>query len=78
MDPEHLSILNNKLMNTDPDIFLEQAHIIILDIKSLVCMANNGKVCSIPCSFDTVRGRSLAFNHRTADVQLMSDRPSTP
>ena len=35
-------------------------------------------MCSIPCSFDITRGSSLVVNHRTADVQLMSDRLGTP
>ena len=32
-----------ELLNKDPDIFPEEAPLIILDIKSSVCMANNGK-----------------------------------
>ena len=36
-------ILNNELMNKDPYVVSEQAHLIILDSKSYVCMTNNGK-----------------------------------
>ena len=39
----HFRILNNELMNKYPDMVLENALLIILDIKSVVCMANNGK-----------------------------------
>ena len=33
----------NKFLNKDPDVVPEQAPIIILDSKSAICMANNGK-----------------------------------
>ena len=36
-------MINNKLLNKDPDVVPEQAHIVILDINSSMCMANNGK-----------------------------------
>ena len=32
----HFRILNNELLNKDPDVVPEQAHIIILDIKSAI------------------------------------------
>ena len=35
-------------------------------------------VYSVPCSFDTNRGSSLVVTHRTADVQVTSDRQDTP
>ena len=34
--------------------------------------------CSIPCRFDITRGSSLVVTHRTADVQVTSDRQDTP
>ena len=36
-------MLNNELLNTDLDVVPEQAPIIILDIKSYICMTNNGE-----------------------------------
>ena len=39
----HFRMLNNKLIKKDPDVFPEQAPLIILDSKSYVCMAKNGK-----------------------------------
>ena len=33
---------------------------------------------SIPYSLDITIGSSLVFNHRTSDVQVMSDGPGTP
>ena len=40
---ENLIILNNDLLNKDPCLVTEQSPIIILDGKSAICMANNGK-----------------------------------
>ena len=39
----YFSILINKLLNKDPDIVPEASPLIILYIKSTVCMDNNGK-----------------------------------
>ena len=39
----HFRILIHELLNKDPDIFPEETPLIILDIKSAVCMANNVK-----------------------------------
>ena len=36
-------MLNNNVLNKDPDLIPEQETPIVLDIKSDVCMANNGK-----------------------------------
>ena len=36
-------ILNNELLNNDPDVVSEQAPLIILYIKSDMCMDRNGK-----------------------------------
>ena len=36
-------MINNEFLNKDPDMFPEQTPLIILGIKSAVCMANNGK-----------------------------------
>ena len=43
MDLAHLRMLIHELLNKDPDIVSEEAPLIKLDIKSDVCMANNGK-----------------------------------
>ena len=43
MDLAHFRMLINELLNKDPDIVPEEAPLIILDIKSAVCVANNGK-----------------------------------
>ena len=43
MSLSHFIMLNNERMNNDPDVVQEQAPLIILDIKPVVCMANNGK-----------------------------------
>ena len=43
----HYMILNNELTNKDPNVVTEQAPIIILDIKSYVCMADNDKDCTV-------------------------------
>ena len=39
----HFRMLIRELLNKYPDIVIEEAPIIILDSKSTVCMANNGK-----------------------------------
>ena len=39
----HLRMLIHEFFNKDPDKFPEEAPLIILDIKSAVCMASNGK-----------------------------------
>ena len=39
----HFIILKNEVMNKDPYVVPKQAPLIILDIKSSECMANNGK-----------------------------------
>ena len=39
----HFIMLNNYLMNKDPDVVPEQELVIILDRKSSLCMASNGK-----------------------------------
>ena len=43
MTLEHLSIPMNELLNKDTYIVPEESTIIILDRKSAVCMAKNGK-----------------------------------
>ena len=40
---EQFRMLINEMLNKDPDIFPEEAPIIILASKSDVCMTNNGK-----------------------------------
>ena len=39
----HFRMLINELLNKDPDIVTEEAPLIVLDGKSAMCMANNGK-----------------------------------
>ena len=39
----HFRMLIPEFLTKDPDIVPYEAHLIILDIKSTVCMANNGK-----------------------------------
>ena len=43
MDLSHFSMLIHELLNKDTDILPEEAPLIILDSKSAVYMANNGK-----------------------------------
>ena len=39
----HFRMLINELLNKDQDIFPEEDPLIVLDSKSSMCMANNGK-----------------------------------
>ena len=39
----HFRMLIHELFNKDPDIVPEEAPLVVLDIKSDICMANNGK-----------------------------------
>ena len=39
----HIRMLVNELLNEDPDMVPKEAPLIVLDIKSVMCMANNGK-----------------------------------
>ena len=43
MDLAHLRALIHEFLNKDPDIFPEEALLIVLDSKSGMCMANNSK-----------------------------------
>ena len=43
MSLAYFRMLIHELLNKDPDIVPEEAPLIILDSKSDVCMANNGK-----------------------------------
>ena len=43
MSIAHSIILNNKMLNKDPDVVPKQAPLILLDIKPSVCMTNNSK-----------------------------------
>ena len=40
---EHFRMLIHEFLNKDPDIVPEETPLILLDIKSAMCMANNGK-----------------------------------
>ena len=42
MDLTYSRIINNELLNKDPDVVPEQSPLSILDIKSAVCMEKNG------------------------------------
>ena len=39
----HFRILIHELLKKDPDLFPEEGPLIVLDIKSAMCMAKNGK-----------------------------------
>ena len=39
----HFRMLINELLNKDPDIVTEEASLVVLDSKSTMCMAKNGK-----------------------------------
>ena len=39
----HFIILIHELLNKDPDMFPKEAPLIVLDSKSAMCMAKNGK-----------------------------------
>ena len=43
MSLAHLRMLNNEFLKKDPYVVPEQLPLIILDRKSSICMANNGK-----------------------------------
>ena len=43
MDLEHFTMLIHELLNKDTDIVPEESPLIILESKSAICMANNGK-----------------------------------
>ena len=43
MDLAHFGMLIHEFLNKDTDIVTEEAPLTILNIKSAVCMANNGK-----------------------------------
>ena len=43
MDLAHFRILIHELLNKDPEIFPEEAPLIVLDSKSAMCMTKNDK-----------------------------------
>ena len=43
MSISHFSMLTNEFLDKDQDVVPEQAHLVILDSKSDVCMVNDGK-----------------------------------
>ena len=43
MDLAHFRMLINELLNEDPDMVPKEATLIVLDSKSSMCMAKNGK-----------------------------------
>ena len=43
MDLSNFRMLIRELLNKDPDIVPEESPLIVLDSKSAICMANNGK-----------------------------------
>ena len=43
IDLAHFKMINNELMNKDPDVVTDKAPLIILDRKSAMCMDRNGK-----------------------------------
>ena len=40
---EHFRMLVHELLNEDPDIVPKEAPLIVLDSKSAICVANNGR-----------------------------------
>ena len=52
MSVAYFRMLINELLNKDTDIVPEEAHLIVLDSKSAVCLANNGK--------DTIHTRHIS------------------
>ena len=54
MDLAHFRMLIHELLNKDPDIVLEEDPLIVLDSKSAMCMAKNGK--------DTKHTRHIAMS----------------
>ena len=43
MDLAHFRMLIHELLNKDPDIVALEAHLIVLDSKSAICMVKNSK-----------------------------------
>ena len=43
MDLSHFRMLVHELLNEDPDMVPKEAPLIVLDIKSAMCMAKNGR-----------------------------------
>ena len=43
MDLAHFRMLVHKLLNEHPDMVPKEAHFIVLDSKSAMCMAKNGR-----------------------------------
>ena len=43
MDYAHFRMLTHELLNEDPDMIPKEAPLIVLDSKSAMCMAKNGK-----------------------------------
>ena len=52
----HFRMLIHELLNKGPDIVPEEAPLIVLDSKSDMCMANNGKYKNIP---DKLQGECI-------------------
>ena len=48
MDLAHFRMLVHELLNEDPDMVLNEAPLIVLDSKSVMCMAKNGRDNKIP------------------------------
>ena len=40
---EHFRMINNEFLDKDPNVVPEQVYLIILDGKSAMCIAKNGK-----------------------------------
>ena len=43
MGLEHFRMLVHELLNEDTDMVTKEAHLIVLDSKSAMCMAKNGR-----------------------------------
>ena len=68
MDLAHFRMLIRELLNEDPDMVLEEAPLIVLDIKSAMCMAKNGKDTKhtrhIPTRIHFVRNEEKCKMHK--------------
>ena len=52
----HFRMLVHELLNENPDMVPMEALLIVLDIKSAMCVSNNGRIPNIP---DTLQGECI-------------------
>ena len=63
----HFGMLIHELINEDPDMVPKEAPLIVLDSKSAMCVANNGKY--IKHTRHIARGMHLARNGEKCKIQ---------